>query len=613
MTIREFSMGSGRVCLSAALLLGLLTGCSGEPLLEQDEDPRSVYPNLVEGERGEVIVNIPGSGPERLTYVVRNGIPYHSGDIQVSPEQLAGVADPRTTAGGIIGEYARWPNGEIPVVFSSSVRNDPGTLPTIAQALGAWIAETADGAGTARLTFPAYNSSIHTSYLYFTIDNGIPGGGSADSLGRSPTSARNTIRLRSGAALDTITHEIGHILGLHHEQQRSDRDNYIRVNTPAIHPDWRSQFEKKNGSIGLAPGFDFSSIMLYESYGSMCTDWCMVRLNGTTWGRNTTISDQDAEGVLRLHFKPSAVVNTFTDAATPLKSIQLVSPAKTTTHTLGLKPSDKHIMHYSPDGNVEDFGTVAPGGTNGRFAAVATNGRYDWVTVSSTKVMTHGWRTAGVTSYETKSLGNSWESALGVAIARQSATQLTWFAVLKQPGQSPRIYYQNYVQGSGWNDTCTAPQGEPGCVAGWHPVPLTNGTPNGQIAAVSWGPGRLDVVAATTLGLEHNYWANAGIGWQGPHLVDTAPVAGPVAIASPIANRLDIFYHRSFGSTGTLQRVSFEDTWGGSVREASNSDVSEISAVGRRSTNEIFVDYTRHEVLPEVPENNGWLLVTLTR
>jgi len=66
------------------LLGALLAGCGGVPTDEDGADA-TADPNLTE-ETGEAIVNIPGLGPQRVAYVVRNGVSYHSGDIEISPE-----------------------------------------------------------------------------------------------------------------------------------------------------------------------------------------------------------------------------------------------------------------------------------------------------------------------------------------------------------------------------------------------------------------------------------------------------------------------------------------------------------------------------------------------
>jgi hypothetical protein len=60
----------------------------------------------------------------------------------------------------------------------------------------------------------------------------------------------------------TIAHEIGHSLGLIHEHQRADRDQYIRVEWDNIEPTGRGNFELVSQSRPLGP-YDFMSLMHY--------------------------------------------------------------------------------------------------------------------------------------------------------------------------------------------------------------------------------------------------------------------------------------------------------------------------------------------------------------
>jgi hypothetical protein len=75
-------------------------------------------------------------------------------------------------------------------------------------------------------------------------------------------------RLNLGASCSsnsgTILHELGHVLGLYHEHQRSDRDNYVTIDIDNVPGNARGNFTKHTFP---APGpYDFGSIMHYGAY-----------------------------------------------------------------------------------------------------------------------------------------------------------------------------------------------------------------------------------------------------------------------------------------------------------------------------------------------------------
>lgn len=75
---------------------------------------------------------------------------------------------------------------------------------------------------------------------------------------------RQTVELLNWS-LGTVTHEIGHTLGLHHEHQRPDRDQYIHVNEENIEEGAEPQFWVQFALPTVGP-YDFGSIMHYRQY-----------------------------------------------------------------------------------------------------------------------------------------------------------------------------------------------------------------------------------------------------------------------------------------------------------------------------------------------------------
>lgn len=85
----------------------------------------------------------------------------------------------------------------------------------------------------------------------------------------------------------SMIHEIGHAVGLIHEQKRRDRDNYITVNYANIRPNWKSQYDKCSGCTSNGT-FDFNSIMLYGARASSSVVYntsipAMTKKDGSTW------------------------------------------------------------------------------------------------------------------------------------------------------------------------------------------------------------------------------------------------------------------------------------------------------------------------------------------
>uniref|UniRef100_A0A8C2D3I3 Metalloendopeptidase n=1 Tax=Cyprinus carpio TaxID=7962 RepID=A0A8C2D3I3_CYPCA len=82
------------------------------------------------------------------------------------------------------------------------------------------------------------------------------------SLGR--TGGKQVVSLnRQGCVYHGIAqHELNHALGFYHEQTRSDRDQYVRINWKNISPDMAYNFQKQNTNNQNTP-YDYGSVMHY--------------------------------------------------------------------------------------------------------------------------------------------------------------------------------------------------------------------------------------------------------------------------------------------------------------------------------------------------------------
>ena len=210
-------------------------------------------------------------------------------------EEKDGYGLSNTVIEGFSGNI--WPDGVVPYTFSSSATSAFKTAVT--NALTSMKAQGIDP-----ITFVARTNQ--DNYVEFTP---ITTGNSNSNLGM--VGGKQPVNLLTGWTVPTFYHEMMHALGVWHEQQRWDRDDYLTVTDANIPADLKSNVDKVFGDTSTA--FDFDSIMLYDSCGGLTPNgcakpWYVRKSNNAQIRQPQSMSAQDKLSLKAL-YTPKDVVN----------------------------------------------------------------------------------------------------------------------------------------------------------------------------------------------------------------------------------------------------------------------------------------------------------------
>lgn len=214
-----------------------------------------------------------------VKYTAVDDVAIFEGDIVLGDlETIRNAVDSKGI--GIPGTEFRWPGGIIPFETKDFVKE------RVEAAVAHWEEHTA-------IRFKAHENE--EDFISFE-----PGLGCSSKVGRH--GGKQVISLGSTCSVGSAIHEIGHALGLWHEQSRSDRNQFIDTVPENIKPKARHNFDM-HIQDGMDLGeYDFNSIMHYPAnafgIGGKAT---ILTKNGEAIGQRNGLSKGDILSIKMLY------------------------------------------------------------------------------------------------------------------------------------------------------------------------------------------------------------------------------------------------------------------------------------------------------------------------